>query len=150
MHNFNTQVITKLTKTRYVKREQSIKSSNFIMNLVTLKAYSYGWWLFCTKLNDKVIFNRTRYSSTTDKHQGKAQRVLNYQADLTLRFTTTSLENLELALQNEIKGAKLEISSLESLIKKPRTHKAKNLERRVTINKLNEHVQLVNKYLGEV
>ena len=147
---FNIPVITKLTKTRYVKRTNVIKSSNFEMDLDTLKAYSYDWWLFCTTVNGKVIFNNTRYSSTTDKHQGKAWRVLNYQADLTLNHTTTSLANLSLALENEIKGAKLEIKSLIKTIKKPRTHRAKNQERREAVTKLLKHVKNVQSIKEEL
>lgn len=142
--------ITKSTSTRYLKRANAIKSSNFYMELDTLKAYSYNWWLFCTTVNGKVIFNNTTYSATTCKHQGKALAVLDYETDLTLRRTTKNLTDLPIALDNEIDNTKYEISQLIATIKKPRTHKAKNDERRESIKQLLEHIGRVRAFKAEV
>ena len=142
--------ITRATKTRHLKRTNTLKSSNFSMDLDTLKAYSYGWWLFCTKLDGAVIFNNTHYSPSTCKHQNKAYRVLDYKANLTLRHTRKNLTDLKTAFENELANVQAKISSLEALIAKPRTHKAKNIERRADISKLLEHSKLVNNYLTKV
>jgi hypothetical protein len=141
--NYNINELTKATKTKHLKRTNALKSSNFYMELDTLKAWSYNWWLFCTKVNGQVIFNNTMYSQTTCKHQGKAFRVLDYKADLVLRFTTASLSDLDNALTKEVIGAKSEIKNLIRLIKKPRTHKAKNLERKEQIKNLLSHISKV-------
>jgi len=146
----NIPVITELTSTRYVKRDNSIKSSNFEMNLNTLNAYSYNWWLFCTRFNGKVIFNNTTYSMSTCKHQNKAWRVLNYQSDLTLVNTRKSLSDLQGALNDEIKNTKAGILELINTIRKPRTRKSTNQERRKKINAMIKHIYKVRKFKSEV
>jgi len=146
----NIQALTKRTKTRYLKNTNMLKSSNFEMDLTTLKARSYGWWLFCTKVNGKVIFNHTTYSQTTCKHQGKALQVLDYKYDLKLRFTRKSLSDLPAAFESEIVGAKNAITQLIADIKKPRTQKAKNEERKQTISQLIQHIDKVRKFKSEL
>lgn len=142
--------LAKKVSCRYLKTTNTLKSSNFSMQLDTLNAYSYDWWLFCTKVNGKVIFNNTTYSQTTCKHQGKALEVLEYKTDLTLRYTRKSLSNLVDALTDEVAGAKYEITKLLNLIKKPRTHKAKNEERKAEIQRLIKHIDNVRTIKNEV
>lgn len=142
--------LTKRTKTRYLKRTNEIKSSNFSMNLTTLDAYSYDWWLFCTKVNSKVVFNHSHYSMSTCKHQGKALTALNYKYDLKLRFTRKSLSNLPAALENEIQNTKYEIASLIKAIRKPRSRKSTNEERKKTITNLLHHIDQVRKLKSEL
>ena len=144
------QALTKRTKTRYLKNANMLKSSNFTMDLTTLEAVSYNWWTFVRKVNGKVIFNHTTYSQTTCKHQRKALKVLNYEYDLRLKFTRKSLSDLPAALESEVIGAKLAISDLIADIKKPRTQKAKNEERKQTISKLVQHIDLVRKFKSEL
>ena len=140
-----TKAIAKSVKCRYVKRDNTIKSSNFSMDLDTLDAYSYDWWLFCTKVNDLVIFNNSSYSATTHKHQAKAFKVLGYVTDLTLRHTRGSLSENKLGetLDNEISNVRLEIRALIKTIRRPRTHKAKNNERKQVIGELLKHISKV-------
>jgi hypothetical protein len=146
----NIQALSKRTKTRYLSRTNELKSSNFTMNLGTLEAKSYNWWIFVRKVNGKVIFNHTTYSQTTCKHQGKALQVLDYKYDLKLRFTRKSLSDLPAALESEVIGAKRAITQLISDIKKPRTQKAKNEERKQSISKLVQHIDLVRKFKSEL
>jgi len=146
----NIQALTKRTKTRYLSRTNELKSSNFTMDLTTLEARSYNWWVFVRKVNGKVIFNHTTYSQTTCKHQNKALTVLNYEYDLRLKFTRKSLSDLPAALENEVTGAKRAITQLIADIKKPRTQKAKNEERKQTISKLVQHIDLVRKFKSEL
>lgn len=135
--------IAKSVQCRYLKRTNMIKSSNFEMNLDTLKALSYNWWVFCTKVNGLIILNNSSYSSSTHKHQSKALKVLNYETDLTLRYTRESLSNLEGALNSEIDGTRSEIRKLIASIRKPRSWKSTNLERRKDISKLLKHINKV-------
>jgi hypothetical protein len=147
---FNIKELTKRTSTRYLSKTNMLKSSNFSMNLTTLEARSYDWWVFVRKVNGKVIFNRVNYSNSTCKHQNKALRVLNYQYDLKLRFTRLSLSDLEPALCNEVRLAKLEISSLIRAIKKPKTRQSTNAERRLKIQELVKHIDLVRSFKSEL
>jgi hypothetical protein len=142
--------IAKETQTRHLKRANILKSSNFEFVLDSKKAYSYGWWLFCTEVNGKVIFNNTTYSMSTCKHQIKAMQILDYKYDLKLSRTTSSLANLKDALYSEVQGTKAEIRSLIRAIRKPRTHKAKNAERRQEIVKLLKHIAEVRAVKSEV
>lgn len=144
------QNLAKQTQTRYVKTLNALKSSNFEFYLDTNKAYSYGWWLFCTEVNGKIIFNNTTYSMSTCKHQGKALSILNYNYDLKLTRTRASLADLPEALYSEVQGTKAEIRSLIKAIRKPRTHKAKNAERRERIADLLKHIGKVRAVKSEV
>jgi len=146
----NIQEIVKRTCTRYVKSTNTIKSSNFQMNLDTFEATSYDWWLFVCKVNGKIIFNHTNYSSSTIKHQSKALKALDYKCDLRLRFTRESLSNLPVALENEVANAKLAITELIETIKKPRSHKATNQERKKSIAELIQHIDQVRKFKAEL
>jgi curved DNA-binding protein CbpA len=142
----STQELARLTKCRYLKTTNTIKSSNFSMNLTTLDAYSYDWWMFCTKLNGKIIINQTMYSSSTLKHQSKVMQVLDYKYDLKLNYTMKSLVNLYLAFSDEVDGSKRAIEILISDIKKPRSHKAKNKERKESIGNLISHIGHVRSF----
>lgn len=134
---------------RYVKSTNTYKASNFEMNMTELKAYSYGWWLFVTKHNGKVIFNHTTYSSSTCKHQSKALKLLDYNYDLKLRFTRKSLSDLDQAFNDEIKGAQSEVETLKALIAKKGTRKSTNSERANKIIELQQHIELIqSEYLN--
>ena len=144
------QLIAKTVQCRYLKRTNTIKSSNFEMNLDTLDAYSYDWWLFCTKANGKVIFNHTTYSPPTCKHQGKAFKVLGYECDLELSHTRKSLSNLNIALDDEIHNVKRGIMELIKTIRKPRTRKSTNLKRKEKITQLLKHISKVRSIKKEL
>lgn len=105
---------------------------------------------FVRKVNGKVIFNHTNYSNSTCKHQNKALTVLGYEYDLKLRYTRKSLSDLPAAFESEISGAKSKISELIAAIKKPRTRKSTNEERRATIQGLIQHIDLVRKFKSEL
>lgn len=138
------------TKTTLLKRANILRSSNFEFHLNTTKAYSYSWWLFVTKFKGKIIINNSSYSATTNKHQAKALQILDYKYDLTLRYTRKSLENLEDALKDELKGAKAEIDRINALRRKPRTHAKKNEERMREVIRLTEHCEKVDRYIASI
>lgn len=133
----------------YIKSRNSYEASNFIFEIDTKKAWSYGWWNFSRVVNDKLIFNNTTYSMTTCRHQHKAWRLLNYKADLTLNYTTVNLTDISEALKDEIKNCKYEIDTLKKLIKKKGTRKSKNAERIDEIGKLLTHIKKVKSFLKE-
>ena len=137
------QALAKKAQAKYIKRSDTIKSSNFDFNLSTCKAYSYDWWCFVTKVNGLVIFNQTTYSQTTCRHQSKALRILDYKYDLKLNFTRKNLNGLESALNNEIENCKHAIKELIATIRKPRTRKKANDQRRMAIRKLVKHINKV-------
>lgn len=119
---------------RYLKTKNMYKASNFEFYCDDMAAYSYGWWKINTMYKGKMVFNHTYYSSTTVKHQQKALRLLDYKYDLKLRHTTLGLQDIESALNQEIKNRKLEISSLIMSIRKKGTRKTTNARRRIDID----------------
>ena len=121
---------------RYYKRLKQYKASNMVVDLENQTAHSYGWWCFWTVENGVSLFNSTFYSQSTCGHQSKASRVIDRGHDLVLRHTKANLTNPAEAVISEINGIVYEIEQLTELIKKPRTHKAKNEQRR---QKIEEH-----------
>lgn len=61
---------------KHMKRSNIYKASNVTFDPTTIKAYSYSWWCFVAKVEDKVVFNNYRYSTSTSKHQAKVRRLL--------------------------------------------------------------------------
>ena len=72
-------------------------------NPETKEARSYNHWQYTRVHDGKLIFNNYSYSNSTSKHQGETWRLLNYKADLTLNRTSKSLDNLDIALLDEIR-----------------------------------------------
>lgn len=115
----------------------------------TFEAWSYGWWKYAAVYNGKRIFNYATYSNTTSKHQSDARAMFNYNYDITLMFTLESLDNIETALNDEIKLAKMKISSLYDKIVTPRTRKSTNERRRETIRELQLHIAKIEELLSK-
>ncbi len=63
---------------KFIKTQNTWKSPNVTLNMNDLTAYSYKWWLFLTKIGDKVVFNNYSYSVTTSKHQSKVLGILDH------------------------------------------------------------------------
>lgn len=63
---------------KFYKTQNCYKASNVELHVKDkeLSAYSYDWWLFLTKIGDKVIFNNYSYSPSTSGHQSKVRRQL--------------------------------------------------------------------------
>lgn len=99
-----------------------------VFNPGTKTAVSYNWWVFCDTIKGKTVFNNYLYSPSTSKHQSEVLSLLNYQYDLMV-FAPDGLQNLSSAIDFE----RQKIRSLIKQIKKPRSHKAKNEERRAEI-----------------
>ena len=128
--------LAKSVSCRYVKRDNSFKSSNFTFNLDTLEAVSYGWWTFSMKLSeDKVLFNRTCYSSTTVKHQQKASLILSALniSRFTLFDTRINMTNISISIGDNIKGLSNQCKTLQTLIDKKGSHRSTNEDRKELI-----------------
>lgn len=126
---------------KYYKRLKQYKASNVVVDLENQTAHSYGWWRFWTVENGVSLFNGTFYSQSTCGHQSKTRGVIGYDFDLVLRHTKANLTNPAEAVISEIKGIVCEIEQLTKLIKKPRTHKAKNEQRRQQIEDYKQQIK---------
>ena len=138
---------------KLIKRTGIYKASNLEFNPITVQATSYGWWIFSTKFNGKVIFNSHRYSPSTGKQQGKVTSLmaqLGISIDLKLRFTRLSLESLKGALQDELTCIMDCIDILKADMIKPRARKSTNVKRQEEIDNLNKHYDKVLELFKEV
>jgi hypothetical protein len=120
---------------KYYSRLKIYKASNVTLDKNEISAYSYRWWKFLTVHNGVVVFNRAYYSSSTNRHQSKVLNEIrgDIKIDLVLRHTLLGLNNLELAIDDEINCLCRINIDLAETIKAPRTHKAKNEERKQSI-----------------
>lgn len=134
---------------KFIKTQNTWKASNFSMNMTTMEAFSYKWWLFvCKDEKGRIIFNNTTYSSSTNRHQSKAWKLLNYKADLILRYTKASLDSLENAYALEIESAMYHIKELNAQIEKKGSKKAKNEQRMKQIETIKAHINKVKLFSG--
>lgn len=60
-----------------------------------IKAYSYGWWLFVSKINDNLVFNTYTYSVTTRAHQSSVRRLIEDTFGLTINIFIEAPEGLD-------------------------------------------------------
>lgn len=134
---------------KYFTRLVLYKASNVQFDPISVQALSYDWWRFVDKVNGKVIFNNSFYSSTTCRHQSKVHsvlRTLGIEVDLVLRHTTTGLQNIGSALDDEIRNINYCIEELRDIIAKPRTRKATNERRKIEIVDLQEQLYKVEAF----
>lgn len=61
---------------RYYKTQHKYKASNLELDMNTMQAYSYGWWIFLSKIEGNLVFNDFPYSITTMGHQRKILKQL--------------------------------------------------------------------------
>jgi len=154
---------------KYYKKLKKYKASNVSLTVEPkLEAYSYNWWLFVVRYKGLVIFNDTNYSNPTCKHQSKVRGVLydlGIKIDIELNNTVKTLgqhgpptmykgENspsdgdyVKAAIENEIENIELINKNIADLIKKPRTHKAKNQERIQEIQQNKNQIEKLKKVL---
>jgi len=131
---------------KYFSKLKLYKASNVSFNPATCRAYSYDWWRFVDKINGLVIFNDYNYSPSTNKHQWKIRSVLRdlgIKIDLEIE-APKGLQSPESAIAYHT----MEVTRLKNEIAKPRSHKAKNVQRQAKITELNQKIDVVNKLLG--
>lgn len=129
---------------KYYSRSQTYKASNVIFNTVTQVATSYGWWNFVQPIGAYLVFNDYVYSKTTARHQHKVRyllRSLGIEPDFTLEVPS-GLQDQNWR-QSAIRHYENKIKALEEQIAKPRSHKAKNLERTKQIEVCQAKIELL-------
>jgi hypothetical protein len=134
---------------RYLKTKNQYKASNFMFDCNTKESWSYDWWCFSRIYKGRLIFNHTRYSQSTCRHQSKALSLLGYNVDFTLHNTTSNLTDVEDALRDEIKNTKFEIRNIIKAIRNPRSQPRKNKERKGEITKLLIRINVIRDLLNE-
>ena len=136
---------------KYMKRANIYKNHNGSnkFNPETFEAHSYDWWCYVKDFSGVKVFNDYRYSNTTAKHQNNMRSLLE---DLGERLDTywmieapDGLQDLESAKQHYIRL----IKNLESQIAKPRTHKAKNEERRALIRQHKTKIEMIERLMKQ-
>lgn len=128
---------------KYYPRLHQFKAANVKFNPENLQAYSYDWWRFVEKMGPFLVFNNFRYSVSTSKHQNKVSSLLDqlgFETDFSFE-APDGLQNLDSA----IKHYERKITSLREEIAKPRSHKAKNDERRWEIKNHQETIKIIKK-----
>jgi len=134
---------------KFSNKRQQFEGSNVSFNPSTMIAKSYGWWVFVAEINGKVVFNNSRYSPSTGKHQSKVRAMMrqSHSIDLVLQNTRESLATGDLALILEIKNTKELIGTLEAELTNTRRKKALDTQRQIVINSWKEHVLKVKTVL---
>lgn len=127
---------------KFSNKRQQFEGSNVSFNPSTMVAKSYGWWVFVAEINGKVIFNNSRYSPSTGKHQSKVRAMMrqSHSIDLVLYNTRLSLDNLKTALVSEINNTQELIGTLEAELLNTRRKKALDTQRQNVIQSWREHI----------
>ena len=132
---------------KFSNKRQQFEGSNVSFNPSTMVAKSYNWWVFVAVINGKIVFNNSRYSPSTGKHQSKVRAKVDGKIDLMLFNTRESLATGELALILEIKNTKQLIGTLEAELLNPRRKKALDATRQNVISSWREHISKVEAVL---
>jgi hypothetical protein len=134
---------------KFSNKRQQFEGSNVSFNPNTMIAKSYDWWVFVAEVNGKVIFNNSRYSNTTNRHQSKVRAMMHqsHSIDLVLHNTRESLAMGEAALVCEIKNTKELIGTLEAELLNPKRKKALDTQRQNVLLSWKEHVLKVETVL---
>lgn len=134
---------------KFSNKRQQFEGSNVSFNPSTMVAKSYGWWVFVSVINGKTVFNNSRYSMSTNKHQSKVRSFMkqSHSIDLVLHNTRESLANPNTALTCEIKNTKELIGTLETELLNPRRKKALDASRHNVLQSWREHILKVEAVL---
>ena len=132
---------------KFSNKRQQFEGSNVSFNPSTMIAKSYDWWVFVAVINGKVVFNNSRYSPSTGKHQSKVRAKVDGKIDLMLFNTRESLATGELALILEIKNTKELIGTLEAELNNTRRKKALDATRHNVLQSWREHILKVETVL---
>jgi len=133
---------------KYYKRLNVYKASNVSFNPEEIAAYSYDWWQFVKVVDGKVFFNNYSYSQSTNGHQSKVRHLLgelNIEIDCVIDCPSGFQDGGW--QRSSINLYKQRIEELERLIKKPKTRKAKNEERKQEIKHYLQCIRVVQSTL---
>lgn len=120
---------------KYVKKRQRYESGRFAYNPLTRHCTSYDWWDISRIIGGTLVVNVHNYSLTTTQHVGKAWRALKYTDDAVVIDVRTGSGKLT-AKEEVIAAISDQIARLYKEARRPKTHKAKNLERIKRANEL--------------
>jgi hypothetical protein len=127
---------------KYFKKSKEYRASNLTLSVeYPMVAYSYDWYQIAKQFGDTFVLNTYGYSNTTIKHVYKIRRQmeeLGFTFDLEIH-APRGLQNLAAAIDYYT----IEIQTLEQLIKKPGTRKAKNEERQKQIDDYNTKINQI-------
>ena len=135
---------------KYFKRANIYKNHNGSnrFNPEKFEAVSYDWWIYVKDFNGIKVFNTYNYSPTTNRHQSNMRGLLEDLGERVQDFwqleCPRGLQDLQSGVEHYnglIKGLKAEIS-------KPRTHKAKNEERRAMISQYETKLEMLAKLIA--
>lgn len=103
------------------------------------RAISYGHWVYLSRINGYLVFNMSRYSATTDKHQREVSRLMDGAPDIALQHVRANLDNLPKVIEqlNE------RIRILEKEIGKKGSRVSTNNDRREEIDKIEQQIKLL-------
>lgn len=132
---------------RFYTRSNTYKASNLTFCLNTMTGYSYEWYELVKPIAGKLVLNNFNYSATTVRHIYKIRKLL---AKLGIQINMEieaprGLQDLHLAK----KHYESQIIELQNLIKKPKTHKAKNAIRLMIINELTYQISKIEFLIKE-
>lgn len=126
---------------RIVKTKNQYKASNVVFDANTMEAYSYGWWKFVSIINGRVIFNDFSYSKSTVQHQSKIVNLLHI-LNIKIDHFVLCPRGLQ-DLNSGIEYSEIRIEQLQHDINKPKSHKAKNMQKLEEINKYIKHIEVL-------
>lgn len=124
---------------KHFPRLNLYKYHSLVYNPDTRIATSYDWYQIFKVINGIRCLNTYSYSVTTAKHVSILRQFFNHCRDDIFFFDAPrGLQNLDSA----INLYKNKIATLETEMNKPRSHKAKNLER---LEKIGHYIGKINK-----
>lgn len=139
-----------ITKDRY-------KSTNNIIDVnpetLAVSAKSYDWWNYIwTDSVGNIVFNYSKYSKTTSRHQDEANSILsrlNLKVSVYLYNITSNYNFASSAIKDEIEKLKKKIKGIDDEINRKGSHKRKNFERNAEIKSIEYIIKDLNRFLAD-
>lgn len=122
--------------------QNSTKSNR--INLETLSAWSYKT-KYLAMINNTLVFNDTRFSVSTSRHQHDCKMLLTVPPRVYLKFTKQCLSSPIKAINEEIEGAEKQITKLNELMNKKGTRASTNEKRSREVLELKDHIEKLKK-----
>lgn len=131
---------------KYLKTKHMMKAANVELCLITLKSYSYGWWLMSKRVGNKIVFNSYKYSKSTIRHQ---DRVISILAQMSGDIVRVECPQGLQDMNSGINYAQSKIDTLKLAMSNPRSKKAKNEEREWEIIKLEQDIETLKELIAK-
>lgn len=113
---------------KYLKTSEIYKNSTGTLtyNTDTEMAHSYNWYVLAKRFNGVMYINTYAYSNTTCKHIRQLEALF---MELGIDYKTIEAPKGLQSLDESLQLYKHRAINIQNLINKPKTRKAKNLER---------------------